>query len=207
MKIILASQSPRRKFLLEKMGLRFDIIPSNFDEYFDDSRPVKDIVKELGLGKAIDVAKKHPEAIVIGSDLIVVLDGKQLGKPANTEEAKQILQNLSNRSHELICSVAVVCKSENYQKVLSDTTKVTFDELGDSFIDKYVSTGTTYDKAGGYGLQHPSLKTHVKSLIGRTDTALGLPTTLVSELLSDFDIVVDPLELTENLLANKGFSE
>ena len=207
MKIILASQSPRRKFLLEKMGLRFDIIPSNFDEYFDDSRPVKDIVEELGLGKALDVAEKQPEAIVIGGDLIVVLDGKQLGKPTNADEAKQMLQNLSNRSHELICSVAVVCKSHNYQKVLSDTTKVTFDELSDSFIDKYVATGSTYDKAGGYGLQHSLIKPHVKSLIGRTDTALGLPTTLVSELLGDLDIVVNPLELTENSLANKGFSE
>lgn len=195
MKIILASQSPRRKYLLEQMGLEFTQIPSNFEEYFDDSRPVNDVVKELGLGKARDVAISNHDAIVIGSDLIVVLDGKQIGKPESEEDAKRFLRNLSGRRHELICSVAVVCKSINYEKVLTDTAHVVFDELSEKLIAKYVATGTTYDKAGGYAIQHPLIRSHIKNIEGRLDTIIGLPTNLVAEMLKDFDIDVEPLEL------------
>jgi len=207
MNIILASQSPRRKFLLEKMGLKFDIIPSVFEEYFDNSRPVKEMVEELGLGKAEDVAKANTDAIVIGSDLIVVLDGKQIGKPTDKQEAKAMLRSLRGRSHELVCSVAVVCKKQHYARVESATATITFDEFTDDFIDGYVATDTTYDKAGGYAMQHPMIKPHIISIKGRADTVIGLPTRLISELLSDFDIVVKPLELTEDLLANKRFAE
>jgi septum formation protein len=89
MKLILASQSPRRQELLKMMRVEFEAMSSDFDEYFDDSRTPEEVVKELGLGKARAVAEKHPDAIVIGSDLMVALDGKQLGKPETEAEAIQ----------------------------------------------------------------------------------------------------------------------
>lgn len=79
-KIILASQSPRRQELLGKMGVQFTTIPSSYDEHLDESRNIEDVAIELSLGKALDVAKNHPDAYVIGSDTIVGIDGKQLGK-------------------------------------------------------------------------------------------------------------------------------
>jgi septum formation protein len=195
MRIILASQSPRRKYLLEQMGLQFEQIPSNFEEYFDDTRPVEEVVKELGLGKALDVAKNNPDAVVIGSDLIVVIDGKQIGKPDTEIEAKQFLRNLSNRKHQLICSVAVVCLDKKHQRVEVETAEVTFDSIPESVIDKYVATGTTYDKAGGYAIQHPLMKPLIAKIEGRLDTIIGLPTNLVSEMLKDFGLSNKPFEI------------
>lgn len=195
MRIILASQSPRRKYLLEQMDLKFEQIPSNFEEYFDDTRPVEEVVKELGLGKALDVAKDNPDAIVIGSDLIVVIDGKQIGKPETVEEAKQMLRNISNRTHQLICSVAAVCLDKKYQRVEVETAEVTFGDIPESIIDEYVATGSTYDKASGYAIQHPLMKPLVTKIEGRLDTIVGLPTNLVSDMLKDFGLDTKPFEI------------
>src|SRR6056297_1980190 len=104
MRVILASQSPRRQFILKEMGVEFTAIPSQFKEYFDEKRSVVDVVEELGLGKAMDVAKDNPDAIVIGSDTIIVRDKKQLGKPENAEVAKAMLRSHRNRAHQVITS-------------------------------------------------------------------------------------------------------
>lgn len=194
MNIILASQSPRRKQLMELMGLDFSCISSDFEEYFDDSRSPEEVVKELGLGKARAVAQDNPDAIVIGSDLMVVLDGKQLGKPETEAEAIQMLTNFSGRTHQIITSVAVVCKNKAYEKVLTEMSYITFDELPDGTIKEYVATGNPYDKGGGYAIQHPLIKPHV-TFKGRLDTILGLPTNLVAQLLSDFGLNVSPVLL------------
>jgi septum formation protein len=192
MKLILASQSPRRQELLKMMGVEFEAMSSDFDEYFDDSRTPEEVVKELGLGKARAVAEKHPDAIVIGSDLMVALDGKQLGKPETEAEAILMLKNFSNRTHEIITSVAVICKARGYEKVLTETSYVTFDELPESTILEYVATGNPYDKGGAYAIQNPLIKPHV-SIKGRIDTVLGLPTNLVETLLKDFSIAASSL--------------
>ena len=213
MRIILASQSPRRKFLLEQMGLEFEQIPSKFEEYFDDTRPVEEVVKELGLGKALDVAQTlsrslldSDEVVVIGSDLIVVIDGKQIGKPQSEEEAKQMLRNISNRTHQLICSVAVVCLDKKYQKVEVETAEVTFDSIPESVIDEYVATGSTHDKAGGYAIQHPLMKPLIREIKGRLDTIIGLPTTVVAKFLNELDIDCKSLDKADQeLLGNAGF--
>ncbi len=205
MKIILASQSPRRVFLLTQMGVEFEQIPSDFEEYFDDTKSAEEVAKELGLGKANAVAENNPDDIVIGSDLIVVIDGKQIGKPESVEDAKVRLRALSGRTHELICSVAVVCKSKNYSKALSESSFVTVDDLSEDFIAEYAATGSTLDKAGGYAIEHPLMKPHIKKIEGRKDVIIGLPTDLVSELLKDFDIDVEPLDLENGITSDEGF--
>src|SRR4051794_8545283 len=96
-RIILASQSPRRRELLAGMGVEFDVIPSKFDEKLDDGRPADEVAVELAYGKAEDVARDHPDCIVIGSDTIVTIDGKQLGKPLGAADAKRMIRNLSGR--------------------------------------------------------------------------------------------------------------
>jgi septum formation protein len=203
MNIILASQSPRRKVLLERMGVEFDCIPSNFEEYFDETRPVDEVAKELGLGKALYVAKDHPGSIVIGSDLIIELEGKQLGKPSDEAEAISMLKSLSGISNTIICSVAVVCLSKGYQRVSVDRAIVTFKDFSDKFIKDYVATGTVYDKAGGYGMQHPMVIEQVESITGDLDSIVGLSTKLVCEYLKDFGIEAAPLNLKTSDLIGK----
>lgn len=196
MKLILASQSPRRKQLLEMMGLQFDTIPSQFEEYFDHSRTADEIAKELGLGKVREVAEKYPDAIVIGGDVIVVLDGKQLGKPESEQEAYDMIRGFSSRTHEIITSVAVVCRSKQYEKVLTETSHITFGDLPDDVIWEYIRTGNPYDKAGGYAIQHPLIKPYVLKIEGRMDTIVGMPTNLVAHFLADFDYELEPVELS-----------
>lgn len=196
MKIILASQSPRRKQLLDMMGLAFDTIPSQFEEYFDQSKSVEEVAKELGLGKARTVADTNLDAIVIGGDVIVVLGGIQLGKPETEQEAYDMLRNFSGRTHEIITSVAVVCRNKNYEKALVETSKITFSEFSDEEIWEYIHTGNPYDKAGGYAIQNPLIKPRVTKIEGRMDTIVGMPTNLVVELLADFGYELEPVELT-----------
>lgn len=178
------------------MGLDFTCITSNFEEYFDDTRNPEEVVKELGLGKARAVAQHNPSSIVIGSDLMVVLDGKQLGKPETEAKAIQMLQNFSNRTHQIITSVAVICSSQGYEKVLTETSYITFDELPEETIKEYVTTGNPYDKGGGYAIQHPLIKPHV-TFEGRLDTIIGLPTNLVAKLLSDFNITTQEVDSSD----------
>lgn len=196
--IILASQSPRRRVLLHNMGLDFSVVPSDFEEYFDNSRSPESIASELGLGKARTVAKNHPEAIVIGSDLIIVLDGKQIGKPETETEAKNLLKCFSGRTHQLICSVAVVCQDMTYEKVDTEVGYVTFKPLTEEFIDQYVATGTVYDKAGGYALQHPMIQSVVERVEGRRDAIIGLPCNLVAHFLSDFGYDLSGADILPN---------
>ena len=193
---------------MSRMGLDFDAIPSEFEEYFDEERSVIEVVEELGLGKAMDVAKKNPDAIVVGSDTIIVLDNKQLGKPENAGVAKAMLRAYRNRSHQIITSVAVVCINKNYKRIASDVSSVTMDELDEEFIEKYVATGTMYDKGGSYAIQHPMVRPHIRSISGRIDTIVGLPTHIVAEFLKDFDIESNTVDLSnDDLLNDKGLYE
>lgn len=192
--------------MLREMGVDFTVIPSQFEEYFDEKRSVDAVVKELALGKALEVAKDNPDAIVIGADSIVVLDNRQLGKPENAGVAKAMLRAYRNRPHQVITGVAVVCMGRKYKKVSSDVSSVFMDDLDDDFIEAYVATETMYDKAGAYAIQHPLVRPHVREIQGRIDTIIGLPTHIVSEYLSDFGINTQPLDLTNSDLFDKeGF--
>lgn len=186
--IILASTSPRRKQLLHDAGYDFTVVASDFEEHFDQSKPASEVATLLAHGKALAVARRYPEAIVIGADTIVVRDGVQLGKPADETEAKTMLSSLSGRSHDVVTGVAVICVSRNYNSVASAKAVVRFSALSEEFIDNYVATGTTFDKAGGYALQHPMLHGVVDLVSGRPDAVVGLPLDLVAQLLAELGI-------------------
>ena len=196
MKLILASQSPRRKLLLEQMGLVFDTVPSNFEEEFDQNKTSAEVAMELGMGKARAVAEKYPDAIVIGGDLVVDLDGVQLGKPESPEEACEMLKDFSGRSHDILTSVAVVCKEKNYEKVAVEKSTITFGDMTDDQIWEFVNERKPYDLGGGYAIQHPLIKPHVKNIEGRIDTIIGMPTNLIVKFLKDFDYYLEPIEIT-----------
>ena len=181
-KIILASQSPRRKEILEAMGVEFEVVPSDFDEQLDESRDVNEVACELALGKALAVARKHPDAYVIGSDTIVAYDGNQLGKPSTPEEAFVMLKMLQGTTHQVVTGVAVVCLDAGHEDVRADVTSVVFKVSTDEQLREYIATGDPYDKAGGYGIQSKGgfLLDHYE---GDYETIIGLPSKVLGEML------------------------
>ncbi|TPX69459.1 hypothetical protein SpCBS45565_g02381 [Spizellomyces sp. 'palustris'] len=157
--VILASGSPRRKEILERLGLRFKIVPSTFAEDFDKtlfSNPTH-YVTRTALEKGLQVYQTTTDTpLVISADTIVVLDDQILEKPVDGAHAKRILSSLSGRTHEVLTAIVVVFGSlagEPMYKTAVERTLVEFGALGDAVIDAYVETGEPMDKAGAYGYQ------------------------------------------------------
>ena len=153
-KIILASNSPRRKELLKKIGLEFEVIPSNFEENLPDDNFSYEKIENLAVNKARDVEKRITDpAIIIAADTVVVLNGKILGKPHSKQEAKEMISSLSGKTHEVITSIAMI-NTENKKTLINSTsTKVTFRKISQEEVEKYISTDEPYDKAGAYAAQ------------------------------------------------------
>ena len=152
-RIILASTSPRRHELAKRMGLEFDVVPSNYEEDMTMKMSPKKLVMTLAYGKAKDVAEKYKSGIVIGADTIIVYKNKVLGKPKNKKDAFDMLKSFSNKSQEVYSGVCFIdCKTG---KVVKDfeVTKVKFRKLDDDEIKSYIKTGEPMDKAGAYGIQ------------------------------------------------------
>lgn len=188
-KIILASQSPRRKWLLEQIGLEFDIIPSNFDEgNLNDKKFSKRLIESLAHQKGLEVAGRVPEeALIISADTVVIVGSKILGKPRDEVDAKKILQQLSNRTHKVITAVAIIDKYEDKTLINSAISKVKFKKLLDREIDDYIKTGEPMDKAGAYGIQaYGSL--FVEKVEGCYNNIVGLPLNLLYEMLKSFGV-------------------
>lgn len=192
--IILASQSPRRKELLEKMGVRFTVIPSNFEEHLDHSRPVTDVAIELALGKANEIAQQHPKAIVIGADTIVVIKDRQLGKPEDEAEARQTLHELAGNKHQVCTGLAVLCRDLQFELVESVLSEVTFKLADAKAIETYLATGNWRDKAGSYGVQSGAAPL-IERIEGAYDNILGLPTKTLASVLQDLGVQCQPVTL------------
>ncbi len=185
MRIILASKSPRRRELLTKMGLDFEIHAMEVDESFPDMMHPRDAVRFLAEKKARVVASslEHP-AIVIASDTMVEVDGVPLGKPTDEEDARRMLQILSGRHHNVHTGVCVVYGSQMLSGV--DSTDVFFNCLDDKDISWYISTGEPMDKAGAYGIQGKGGR-FVSHVNGHMDNVIGLPCKLLDSLLCHLD--------------------
>ncbi len=180
MKIILASNSPRRRELLSSNGVNFAVIPSDFEESENEGLSPEKYVEFLAHGKANSVFKKHG-GTVIGADTVVVLGGKILGKPKDYQDAVSMLTALSNKTHEVITGYAVI--NEKQTIIGHEKTFVTFNELSLSVITDYVNGGSPMDKAGAYGIQDNALL--VKNIVGDYDNVVGLPTKKILKILSE----------------------
>ena len=151
--LILASQSPRRSYLLEQAGLTFSVIPSRFDEDSIQLAMPSDYVKTLAAAKANEIADQHPSAWVIGADTIVTIDREILGKPESPEKARRMLKQLSGQSHFVYTGFAIICKKKQACIIDAIKTEVTFKNLTEEEIDWYIQTGEPFDKAGAYAVQ------------------------------------------------------
>jgi septum formation protein len=182
-RVVLASQSPRRRQLLELIGIEHEVRPANIDEtYFDGEEPRAHAVR-LARGKAEAIAATN--AVTIGSDTIVVVDGDVLGKPADAADAARMLRRLSGRSHVVITAVALHWRD----RLVSDAEEVavTFRALSDQDIREYIATGEPMDKAGAYGIQGYGA-TIVERVDGDYFAVMGLPLNRLARLLESLDL-------------------
>lgn len=182
-KIILASQSPRRKQLLEWAEVPFDIIVQNTDENFPESLKLQQIPVHIARQKALAVRRKVQDANtpILAADTIVVLQNKVIGKPANKQHAIEILQSLSGQTHQVITGVVLLhAKGEI---AFADVTKVTFHPLTLQQITYYVNNYQPYDKAGAYAIQEWIGVVGIKCIEGDFYNVMGLPVSRVIQAL------------------------
>lgn len=190
-KIILASSSPRRKKILKKFDIEFDIITSDIEENVNDKDSPEVIAMSLAFQKAIDISNKVKNGeIIIAADTIVYLNGQILGKPKNIDEARKILNELSNNTHSVFTGIAIVKANTNKKIVDVCETKVKFRRLDEEMIEKYLSSSEYVDKAGGYGIQGKG-SLLVESISGSYYNVVGLPIVKLDILLKEhFEITL-----------------
>jgi septum formation protein len=179
---VLASKSPRRRYLLNQAGLDFLVVPSQVDERKIVINHPESYVIELAKAKAEDIAQKYPESWVIGADTIVVIDDAILGKPQSKNDARNMLLRLSGRVHQVYTGFAICCKAE--KRIFSQVVKtdVLFKELSDEEIQWYIHTPEPFDKAGAYAIQ--GIGTFlIRSIHGSYTNVVGLPVCEVIEYL------------------------
>ena len=174
-KIVLASASPRRKEILEQMGLKFTICPSCGEEVITCTDP-EEVVKELSLQKAQEVTGKTAEsALVIGSDTVVACDGEIMGKPVDEEDAFRMLKRLQGSTHMVYTGVAVIDTETGRTLVrFAEGTEVSMYPMTDAWIHAYIRTGEPMDKAGAYAIQG-GCAPYIRGIHGEYSNVVGFP--------------------------------
>lgn len=184
-KIILASNSPRRKNLLEKTGIKFEVHPSRYKEVLDNHNFTYEKIENLARNKAKYVANEIKEkAIIIGADTVVVLNNTILTKPLDHDDAIHTLKMLSGKEHKVVTGICIIDKYSNKTQVNAVTTKVTFNDLSDEMISYYIDNYKPYDKAGAYGIQELP-PNYIKKVDGSLENVIGLCTKTVLSMLNN----------------------
>jgi septum formation protein len=180
--LILASRSPRRRYLLEQAGLSFSVIPSSIDETSVPISSPEIYVRVLSEAKAHNVSEKYPKKWVIGADTIVLKNKTILGKPGSRSEARTMLKQLSGQIHQVFTGYSICCKEKRRKFSETVETEVLFKNLTDQEIEWYIHTAEPFDKAGAYAIQ--GLGTFlVKRINGSYTNVVGLPVCEVIEFL------------------------
>ena len=181
--LILASQSPRRAQLLSMLGLEFEVLPAHVDESYQEGETPPAHVERLARDKAAAIAARRADAIVIGSDTVVVLDGEVLGKPADEGQAVWMLMRLQGREHTVETGIAVHAPDGNVVSAV-ESVHVRFNAFNERTAREYVATGEPMDKAGAYGIQGFGA-TLVAGITGDYFAVMGLPVARTIALLGE----------------------
>ncbi|MYD64672.1 MAG: septum formation protein Maf [Chloroflexi bacterium] len=184
---MLASASPRRRELLPALRVTFEVVPADIDESGDDEDAAR-LARDLAVRKARAVAAGRPADTVIGADTIVVLEGRQLGKPADAVEARAMLEALRGRTHHVVTGVAVIGDGEATEAV---TTAVTMRDYSDAEVARYIERGEPFDKAGAYAVQDPEFAP-AAAVEGCRCAVIGLPLWTLRRLLLDAGVAAEP---------------
>ena len=188
-RIILASASPRRKELLEKIGLKFEVEPSNYAENMRSKLSPDELARSISLEKAKVVAGKHKNAIVIAADTFIVFRGKILGKPNTQAEARKMLMTLKGKSHSVITGFTILDTDKNKVLTKSVETIIHIKNLTSEEVDAYVKSKEPLDKAGAYAIQGLG-SVIVEKIEGDYFNVIGLPLSALAEGLKEFGIHV-----------------
>ncbi|EGT4140185.1 Maf-like protein [Clostridium perfringens] len=191
MKVILASKSPRRVEILEKIVKEFEVVQSNFDENTIDFKgDIEKYVKDLSRNKAIEVSKRLNEpSIVIAADIVVFQNGKVLEKPKNEEDAFSMLSSLSGNTHKVYSGICLINTYDDTVVTDCDCTEVRFSELNPRQIRNYINSGEPMDKAGAYGIQGLG-GAFVEGIKGCYYNVMGLPLNKLYKALENYDITI-----------------
>ncbi|ELC8399078.1 Maf-like protein [Clostridium perfringens] len=191
MKVILASKSPRRVEILEKIVKEFEVVQSNFDENtIDFEGDIEKYVKDLSRNKAIEVSKRLNEpSIVIAADTVVFQNGKVLEKPKNEEDAFSMLSSLSGNTHKVYSGICLINTYDDTVVTDCDCTEVRFSELNPRQIRNYINSGEPMDKAGAYGIQGLG-GAFVEGIKGCYYNVMGLPLNKLYKALENYDITI-----------------
>lgn len=191
-KIILGSASPRRRELMAQIGLEFEVVVSNKEEYYESTIP-EEIVKELALMKAenvtseLEAKRQLKDMVIIGADTIVVLDDQILGKPRDEEEAFEMLTNLQGRAHQVFTGTAILRYDETGERLVQNQaseTKVYVHEMNRDEILSYIKSGEPMDKAGAYGIQG-AFAAYIDRIEGDYYNVVGLPVSYLYQQLKN----------------------
>jgi septum formation protein len=169
------------------------VVPANLPEnegHSAGAEPAR-AAEALALAKAVAVARRRPEALVLGADTLVWVEGRVLGKPSGASEAAEMLRILSGRAHRVVTGVALVCASRDIWTTAHETTLVTFRKLSEKEISSYVAGSEPYDKAGAYGVQGKA-SLFVEKLEGDYENVVGLPLKTVARLLEEVGVELWP---------------
>lgn len=185
MKLILASASPRRAEILHSAGLSFSVLSSAVDETPVPGETAVAMVQRLALAKAeLAAARAVGPAIVIAADTTVVLDGAILGKPRTTEDARQMLEKLSGRTHSVVTGVALIRLPDVERREFHETTQVQFTVLSEEELTRYLATGEAFDKAGSYAIQGRAGR-YIPRIDGCYYNVVGLPLSRLCAALAE----------------------
>ena len=181
--VVLASESPRRRELMNISGIPFYTQAAKIDETFNANLSIEEGVMDLALRKAMKVSETRPNEVVIGADTIVVIDNEILGKPKDVEDAYRMLRLLSNKTHRVITGVAIV--NQDVKKTFYEETEVKFANLSEETIEWYIKSREYYDKAGGYAIQGKGMIL-VERINGDYFNVVGMPMHHLVEELKAF---------------------
>jgi len=172
--LILASASPRRVELLRKAGVDFQVMPSDAAELHNEQLTARELAQLNAYRKARAVAKKHPDALVLGADTLVYLENALFGKPATLDDAQRMLQKLQGRTHQVVTGVCLLHLRTHRDKLFAESTQVSFRPLTPEQIQRYVTSINPLDKAGAYAIQEGG-ESIVREISGSYSNVVGLP--------------------------------
>ena len=185
MKILLASNSPRRKELLQSLGFDFEVVSVDCDEIFPEDLPVEKVAEFLSELKANAFRNLEKDEVLITADTIVAIDGEILGKPKDEKEAMEMLRKLSGKTHQVFTGITIKTLDKSITK--TDVANVEFDTITNSESEFYLKNYKPFDKAGSYGIQEWVGMAKIKKIEGSFYTIMGLPTHLVYSILKDLE--------------------
>ena len=192
--LVLASRSPRRSDILQRMGLTFVVDSADVDESPLSGESPRDHVRRLAIAKCLRVAARHSASdVVLGADTTVDVDGEIFGTPRDLDEAREMLRRLSGRTHFVHTAVCVArgAAAPEQHRVAIDTAAVAMHPIDPDLLERYLATGESLDKAGAYAVQGEAAM-FVREVSGHLTTVVGLPVRIVEQLLRPFGLLPDP---------------